>query len=421
MTYAVGSLVKARGREWVVLPDSSDDFVLVRPLGGTDDEVTGILTALESVRPATFALPNPEQIGDYRSARLLRAAVRLGFRSSAGPFRSFARINVEPRPYQLVPLLMALKQDPVRLLIADDVGIGKTVEALLIVRELLDRGEIDRLAVLCPPQLAEQWQAELRDKFYIEAELVLASTASRLERHLRMGESLFERYPFVVVSTDFIKSERRRDEFLRAAPDFIIVDEAHSAAHTTDRRGGRHQRYELVAALAERLSRHLVLVTATPHSGKEEAFRSLLAMLNPAFADLPNDLTGEHNEPLRRELARYFVQRRRADIRAYMNTDTPFPERDVADETYKLSDEYQRLFDRVLNNARETVRGQGNDYRSACAGGPRWRSCAHWHQARGRLGDPPHAGRDRRCRTEADADEIGADILDLMTMMRLKH
>jgi SNF2 family DNA or RNA helicase len=81
---------------------------------------------------------------------LLRAAVRLGFRSSAGPFRSFARIHVEPRAYQLVPLLMALKQNPVRLLIADDVGIGKTVEALLIARELLDRGEITSLAVLCP-------------------------------------------------------------------------------------------------------------------------------------------------------------------------------------------------------------------------------------------------------------------------------
>ena len=219
--------------------------------------------------------------------------MRLGFRSSAGPFRSFARINVEPRPYQLVPLLMALKLDPVRLLIADDVGIGKTVEALLIARELLDRGEIQRLAVLCPPQLAEQWQAELREKFYIDAELVLSSTATRLERHLRMGESIFERYPFVVVSTDFIKSERRRDEFLRTAPEFVIVDEAHTVAHTT-----RATRWATPAPRAGRWrwlktsNRHLVLVTATPHSGKEEAFRSLLALLNPDFADLPEDLSG---------------------------------------------------------------------------------------------------------------------------------
>lgn len=103
MSFAVGSLVKARGREWVVLPETKDDLLMVRPLGGTDDETTGILLALETVEPAQFDLPNPSLIGDFRSCRLLRDAVRLGFRSSAGPFRSFARIAVEPRPYQLVP------------------------------------------------------------------------------------------------------------------------------------------------------------------------------------------------------------------------------------------------------------------------------------------------------------------------------
>src|SRR5271157_131247 len=139
MNFATGSLVKARGREWVVLPESNDAVAVLRPLGGTEDEVTGICLALEKVEPARFSLPDPSQLGDYRSCRLLRDAVRLGFRSSAGPFRSFGRIAVEPRPYQLVPLLMALKLDPVRLLIADDVGIGKTIEAALVARELLDR------------------------------------------------------------------------------------------------------------------------------------------------------------------------------------------------------------------------------------------------------------------------------------------
>src|SRR5262252_4955757 len=158
MAFAIGSLVKARGREWVVLPESAEDLLVLRPLGGTEDEVTGIYLPLELVEPAKFELPDPSQPGDYRSCRLLRDAVRLGFRSSAGPFRAFARIAVEPRPYQLVPLLVALKLDPVRLLIADDVGIGKTVEAGLIVRELLDRGEVESMAVLCPPHLAEQWQ-----------------------------------------------------------------------------------------------------------------------------------------------------------------------------------------------------------------------------------------------------------------------
>src|SRR5205807_1238955 len=208
-------LVRARDREWVVLPESAGDLLVLRPLGGAEDEVTGIYRPLEAVEPARFALPDPNAPGDYRSCRLLRDAVRLGFRSSAGPFRSFGRIAAEPRPYQLVPLLMALKLDPIRLLIADDVGIGKTIEAALIAREMLDRGDAQRLAVLCPPHLAEQWQYELWTKFHLHAELVLPSTVKRLERNCRLGQSLFERYPYVIVSTDFIKSDRRRDEFLR--------------------------------------------------------------------------------------------------------------------------------------------------------------------------------------------------------------
>ena len=363
MSYSVGALVKARDREWVVLPNSDAELLHLRPLGGADDEVTALLTSLEEVQEAIFDMPDPSLIGDYRSARLLRAAVRLGFRASAGPFRSFAKINVEPRPYQLVPLLMALKLDPVRLLLADDVGIGKTIEALLIARELLDRGEISRLAVLCPPQLAEQWQSELIEKFHIEAELVLSSTAPRLERTLRAGESIFDRYDFTVVSTDFIKSDRRRHEFLRTAPEFIIVDEAHTVVHAYDGRSGRHQRFELVKTLAEDPQRHLLLVTATPHSGKEEAFRALLTLLNSDFADLPEDLSGSANEKIRRDVARYFVQRRRGDIRRYLHAETPFPERDAAEISYTLTEEYKRLFDQVLGYAREIVLQPGEGYR----------------------------------------------------------
>jgi len=341
----------------VVLPESSEDLLLLRPLGGLDEEITGIYLPLETVSPAAFSPPDPSSLGDYRSCRLLRDAVRLGVRSSAGPFRSMARIGVEPRPYQLVPLLMALKLDPVRLLIADDVGIGKTIEAGLIARELLDRGEVNRLVVLCPPHLAEQWQAEMSDKFHIQAELVLPSTVGKLERICAVGQSLFDIHPHVVVSMDYIKSDRRRDEFLRAAPELVIVDEAHTCAFIQDQRGGRHQRNRLVKGLAQDPARHLILVTATPHSGKEEAFRSLLDFLSPSFRDLPQDLSGPQNEPHRKRLALHFVQRRRADIRHYMETETPFPERDEAEETYALGEtsDYKRLFDRVLKYARETV------------------------------------------------------------------
>ena len=138
--FTVGSLVKARGREWIVLPDSDEKWLMLRPIGGSEDENTAIYLPLEPVESATFSLPDISKPGDNNSAGLLREAIRLGFRSSAGPFRSAAHLAFEPRPYQLVPLLLALRKDTVRILIADDVGIGKTVESGLIARELLDRG-----------------------------------------------------------------------------------------------------------------------------------------------------------------------------------------------------------------------------------------------------------------------------------------
>jgi superfamily II DNA or RNA helicase len=418
MTFAVGSLVKARGREWVVLPESDEQMLVVRPLGGSDQEIAGIYLPLEKVEQARFDLPDPSLTGAYLSARLLRDAVRLGFRSSAGPFRSFARLAFEPRPYQLVPLLMALKLDPVRLLISDDVGIGKTVEAGLIARELLDRGEVDRLAVLCPPQLAEQWQAELRDKFHIDAELVMAGTAARLERNAALGQSLFDLHPYVIVSMDFIKSDRRRDEFLRTCPKLVIVDEAHTCANAEGR--GRQQRHRLISGLAKNPDRHIILVTATPHSGKEEAFRSLLSILDDEFDDLPIDLTGPENEKHRRRLATQFIQRRRADIRKYMDADTPFPDREEGEDTYKLSADYKKLFDRVLEYARETVRDVHDTSKNQFHLRVKWWSVLALLRS---LASSPAAAaatlRNRAATAEAEtvqeADEIGKrTILDMM-------
>ena len=351
--YAPGSLVTARDREWVVLPVSEPDMLVLRPLGGADDEVAAVFPDLEPVSAATFDPPDAADLGDARAAGLLRTALRIGFTSSAGPFRSLARIAVEPRPYQLVPLLMAMRQDTVRLAICDDVGIGKTIESGLIAAELLAQGEADGLAVLCSPALAEQWQGELRVKFGIDAELILASTAPRLERTtLDLGQSLFERYRTVVVSTDFIKSPRHRDDFIKHCADLVIVDEAHTCVAMDGAGSGQAQlRYELLSRLAEDKRRHLMLVTATPHSGKDESFRALIGVLDPPLAAV--DLT---TDPGRRQLAQHYVQRRRADIRHYLQEDTAFPgDRLFRDAAYRLAPDYRALLDDAIGYASERV------------------------------------------------------------------
>lgn len=407
--FAPGALVRARGREWVVLPDSTAELLLVRPLGGGESDLTGIYVGpratgapLERVEPAELPLPTTDDLGNHLSGRLLRDAVRLGFRSAAGPFRSLARLGVEPRPYQLVPLLMALRLDPVRLLIADDVGVGKTIEACLIARELMDRAEVRRMAVLCPPHLAEQWVAELRDRFHLDPALVLSSTAARLERQLRVNESLFERWPVTVVSTDYIKQESRRHEFLRVAPELILVDEAHACA--TGARGGGQKRHELLQQLLEDPTRHVVLITATPHSGDRAAFRSLLSLLDPSFRDLPDDLSGEKNRRVRERIAHHLVQRRRGDIKKYMDTETAFPRRETAELPVTLKPGHAAFFGTIRDFCRELVLAPGLDQRRARV---RWWSVLSLLRA---LSSSPRAASMTLRRRSALAGEAADDI-----------
>lgn len=354
-----GSLVSARGREWIVLPESDQQTLRLRPLGGGERDETLVYLPLERqpVQPATFPWPTVEQARNHSASQMLLDALQLKLRSGAGPFRSFGNIAVEPRAYQLVPLLMALKLPTVRLLIADDVGIGKTIEGALIAREMLDRGEVQRLTVLCPPHLCEQWQRELASRFHIPAVVVRSNTADRLERDLPPGASLFDAHPFTVVSLDYIKSERRREAFQRFCPEFVIVDEAHTCTQAGQ---GRQQRYQLLKGLAAQPDRHLVLLTATPHSGDEEAFFNLLGLLRSDFTQL-KDLPPGQRSDLREALSRHFVQRRRPDIAEWQDT-SMFPERKSAEVTYRLTGAWGQLFNDVLTYARELVErseGQG--------------------------------------------------------------
>ena len=339
------------------MSSGQDDILQARPLTGRDHETTLLYLPLESdlISSAEFPLPDAAQAGDFVAGRLLRNAARLSLSSSASPFRSLGHISVRPRPYQFVPLIMALRQERVRLLIADDVGIGKTIEAGLIAREMLDCGDARRLCVLCPPYLCEQWRRELSEKFNLDARVVRPGTLARLERELpRRDLSIYQHFSCLVISIDFIKGQRRRYEFLAEGADLVIVDEAHGCARPRSDRGGRsqQQRYELVSELAKDPDRHLLLLTATPHSGIEESFKSLLGLLKPEFEELDFDAMPERD---RRHLARHFVQRRRVDIAGWLGEETRFPERVSNELDYRLSPAYRELFNDVLAFARERV------------------------------------------------------------------
>jgi hypothetical protein len=154
---------------------------------------------------------------------------------------------------------------------------------------------------------------------------VLPSTVTRLERGTAVGQSLFDLHPLSSSPPTTSSRSRRRDEFIRVCPELVIVDEAHTCAFSPDQAGRPSSAPPAAASeLAAEANRHLILVTATPHSGDEGAFRSLLGLLRPDFARLPEDLSGRANEATAGS-GQHLVQRRRADIRAYMEADTASP------------------------------------------------------------------------------------------------
>lgn len=358
-TYTPGKLVNLRGRDWVVMPSDDPDLLMVKPLNGTEEETTGIYLPLafqnEEVKETSFPPPSGKELGSLSSARLLLNAARLSFRNATGPFRCIGRLSFRPRAYQMVPLIMALKQELTRLLIADDVGVGKTVEALLIVKELLERREINRFAIVCPPHLCEQWQKELKDKFDINAVIIRSNTQASLDRKVHGDESVFSYYPYQVISVDYIKGERLRQIFVNECPEMIVVDEAHTCTRPAGVGSGtQHQRYSLIRKIADKPNQHLVLLTATPHSGKKEQFQSLLGLIDTEFEAIDLATAGYEQ---RKKVAQHFIQRKRGDVAQWMGEDTQFPKRVSNELDYDLSADFRAFFfDELLPFTQELVK-----------------------------------------------------------------
>ncbi|MBI9067371.1 MAG: DEAD/DEAH box helicase [Salinivirgaceae bacterium] len=349
-----GTLVNYRSRDWMVLPSEDPDLMRIKPLGGSEEEETAVFLPLimpgEEIKSAHFAEPTVDQLGAFNTAKLLFDASRLSFRNASGPFRCMGKLSFRPRAYQLVPLVMALKQDVVRLMIADDVGIGKTIEALVILKELMERGDIKRFAVVCPPHLCEQWAQELKDKLDIEAEIIRSSTAAKLDRTIPDDNSIFHHVHFQVISIDYIKADKRRGIFINDCPEFLIVDEAHSCALPEGASSkSAQQRHSLLYDLAQNEKRHIVFLTATPHSGKDSEFLSLMGLLKPSFKTLNLDAIEDKQK---RKLAEHFIQRKRERIKYWLDEHTLFPNRDSKEIGYQLTPEYNLFYQSVLRFAR---------------------------------------------------------------------
>jgi superfamily II DNA or RNA helicase len=303
-------LVRVRGRHWVVSevqPNSlGEPQHLVDLTSVEDDDLSQDLTIVWEVEPEAHVLrketfPTPQR-GRFDEPERLAAfldAVRWGAVNSAdsralqAPFRS--GITIED--YQLDPVVRALSMPRVNLLIADDVGLGKTIEAGLVMQELLLRHRARSVIVVCPASLCVKWQAEMAQKFGLEFRIVDAELVRRLRRERGLAANPWRHFPRLIVSIDWLKRPRAMSLFREILPadsrayprafDLLVIDEVHTVAPA-----GRgqyalpSQRTRAIRELAPHFE-HRLYLSATPHNGYFESWTALLAMLDPQrFAPL---------------------------------------------------------------------------------------------------------------------------------------
>ena len=351
-TLTSGSLVRG------VAPDGPTEVVNVKWFGDSAVELTfkipttglvgtrllyrddeSSLEVLERGHPWSFD-------GDGHLFRLVSEAQRIRLAHLFDPLLAVHTSIVDPLPHQITAVYDSmLTRQPLRFLLADDPGAGKTIMAGLLVRELIARGDLERCLVVCPGNLAEQWQDELYRRFQLPFEIM---TNDKLEA-ARTG-NWFTETPLAIARLDKLARDEDVQALLRAREggwDLVICDEAHKMSASFFGGEIRYtKRYRLGQMLSTR-TRHFLLLTATPHNGKEEDFQLFMALLD-----------GDRFEGRFRDGVRTAdvtdLMRRMVKERLFKFDTTPlFPERRAYAVPYKLSDDEARLYREVTDYVRD--------------------------------------------------------------------
>jgi superfamily II DNA or RNA helicase len=329
--FSPGTVISARDRLWRV--DQQDDQILTAtPIDSGDAGQQRFYLPVENVARSQLDWPSTERIGTPQAQDLLLRAHRLSMLHGTAPLLSLQRSRVIPKNFQLVPVVMALEmKERVRMLLADDVGLGKTIEAGLIITELMARQRASRVLVVVPAALREQWREALDYFFHLPARIISSRHRREMERELPAGASPWGQFPVLITSIDYAKQPAVKNQILEQDWDVALFDEAHLAAkphETSPGQSASTQRWEFAQAVAtsERI-KHLLLLTATPHNGYTDSFASLLHLLDEELVSGPS-----HNPKILGDrAANHVCQRRRQDVQEWFGGDAeenPFPDRD---------------------------------------------------------------------------------------------
>ncbi|HEX5751047.1 MAG TPA: DISARM system SNF2-like helicase DrmD [Archangium sp.] len=324
-----GQLVEVRRRQWIV---SDVDASAVSPelpkrnlvkLASIDEDALGEeIEVLWELEPGAHVieragLPTLSALDDPSKLEAFLDAVRWGAATNAdrgylqAPFRS----GVSIEDYQLDPLVRAIDMARTNLLIADDVGLGKTIEAGLVIQEMLLRHRARTILVLCPSSLQEKWRAEMAEKFGLEFRIVDTDSVKRSRRERGLHANPWTSFPRLIASIDWAKQGegiRLLRDVLPPQPtfprrfDMLVVDEAHNVAPTVGKYAVESLRTRLVRLLAPHFQ-HKLFLTATPHDGYTESFTALLELLD-------DQRFSRNILPPEDQLARVMVRRLKSDL-----------------------------------------------------------------------------------------------------------
>ena len=346
-----GQLVTVRQRRYVAtdvtessLPGSALTPIAANPehlvtLSCLEDDALGEeLRVIWELEPGARVLekvdlpPNPTTFDDPSRLDAFLDAVRWGAASSAdvkalqAPFRS----GIDIEDYQLDPVVRAIRMPRANLLVADDVGLGKTIEAGLVILELILRHRARRILIACPSSLQLQWRDQMRDKFGLDFRIVDAELLRRLRRERGIHANPWKHFPRLITSIDYLKRERPLRLFRETLPsegqaiyprryDVLVVDEAHNCApsgrgkYATD-----SQRTQALRTITPHFE-HKLFLTATPHNGYVESFSALLELLD-------NQRFARGTVPDRKQLDAIMVRRLKSELKDFAGA-PKFPDR----------------------------------------------------------------------------------------------
>jgi len=283
---------------------------------------------------------------DGANFRLASEAKRMQNAHLVDPFAAVDTSNIDPYPHQIEAVYQRLlNQQPLRFLLADDPGAGKTIMSGLLIRELMLRGDVSRCLIVAPGNLVEQWQAELAVKFSLKFEIF-----TRENRHASRLGNPFEKENFLLARMDQLARNKYLIEDLQASEwDLVIVDEAHKmSAPRYGEQIKKTKRYQLGEKLRD-CTRHFLLLTATPHDGKVENFHIFMRLLDPERFE---GRLRHYEEPDANDLMRRYVKEKLTTFEGK----PIFPPREAKTMQFILSTQENSLYEKVTDYVRAGVR-----------------------------------------------------------------